>query len=399
MRPFTSERQRVRQLVHWKLPRDFTFGPFSFITLLLVSGAGLAVEFARQGMEAEHLAYAAGAVLAAAGLIGAAPTWATVIVAELALWMAYAVLPEVSSLPLAAIVSAGLLAAPSVQLVYQWDKAVVLRMGKFRRVRGPGLAFLVPLVDRIAEFVDTRIRVTDFTAEKTLTRDTVPVDVDAHAFWMIWDAQKAVLEVEHYEDAVTLSAQAALRDSIGRYDLTTLLTQRETLCREIQGILDAKTNPWGITILSVEFTDIILPQALEDAMSRVAQAEREKQARVILGAAEVEIAEKFEEASRRYRDNPTALNLRAMNMVYEGMRQKGALMLVPSSALDGMNLGALMGTAALGSVQRPDLGAAQQPRSAAASREAALPRSDSRIADAPRDRGSAAVGESEGAIT
>jgi regulator of protease activity HflC (stomatin/prohibitin superfamily) len=347
MKAFAKERQRVRQLVHWKVPRDFVFGPFSFIALLVVSGAGLAVEFARQGMEPRHLAYAAGAVLAAASLISAAPTWATVIVAELALWMAYAVLPEVSSLPLAAIVSAGLLLAPAVQLVYQWDKAVVLRMGRFRRVRGPGLAFLVPMVDRIAEFVDTRIRVTDFTAEKTLTRDTVPVDVDAHAFWMIWDAQKAVLEVEHYEDAVTLSAQAALRDSIGRYDLTTLLTQRDTLCREIQGILDAKTNAWGITILSVEFTDIILPQGLEDAMSSVAQAERERQARVILGAAEVEIAEKFEEASRRYRDNPTALNLRAMNMVYEGIRQKGAMMLVPSSALEGMNLGALMGAAAL----------------------------------------------------
>jgi regulator of protease activity HflC (stomatin/prohibitin superfamily) len=353
MKAFASERPRVRQIAHWKMPRDFAFGPFSFITLLLVSGAGLAVEFARQGMEAQHLAYGAGAVLVAAALIGAAPTWATVIVAELALWMAYAVQPEVSSLPLAAIVSAGLLLAPSVQLVYLWDKAVVLRMGRFRRVWGPGLAFLVPLVDRVAEFVDTRIRATDFTAEKTLTRDTVPVDVDAHAFWMIWDAQKAVLEVERYEDAVTLSAQAALRDSIGRYDLTTLLTQRETLCREIQGILDAKTNPWGITILSVEFTDIILPQGLEDAMSRVAQAEREKQARVILGEAEVEIAEKFEEASRYYRENPTALNLRAMNMVYEGMRQKGALMLVPSSALDGMNLGALAGAAALGKASGP----------------------------------------------
>jgi len=353
MNVFAIKRQRVRQFVQLKMPRDFTFGPFSFIALLLVCGAGLGVEFARRGMETLHLAYGAGAVLAAAALLSAAPTWATVIVAELALWMAYATLPEVSSLPLVAIVSAGLLVAPSVQLVYQWDKAVVLRVGRFRRVRGPGLVFLLPLVDRIAEFVDTRIRATDFTAEKTLTCDTVPVDVDAHAFWMIWDAQKAVLEVERYEEAVTLSAQAALRDSIGRYDLTTLLTQRETLCREIQGILDAKTNPWGITILSVEFTDIILPQALEDAMSRVAQAEREKQARVILGAAEVEIAGKFEEASRLYRDNPTALNLRAMNMVYEGMRQKGAMMLVPSSALEGMNLGALMGAAALGAAQRP----------------------------------------------
>jgi regulator of protease activity HflC (stomatin/prohibitin superfamily) len=370
MKASAKERQRVRQLARWKPPSDFVFGPFSFIALLVVCGAGIALEFARQGMESRHLAYAAGAVLAAAALISVAPTWATVIFAELVLWMAYAVLPEASSLPLAAIVSLGLLFAPSVQLVYQWDKVVILRLGKFRKVRGPGPMLLVPLVDRIASFVDTRIRVTDFTAEKTLTRDTVPVDVDAHAFWMIWDAQKAVLEVERFEEAVTLSAQAALRDSIGRYDLTTLLTQRDTLCREIQGLLDAKTNPWGITILSVEFTDVVLPQGLEDAMSRVAQAERERQARVILGAAEVEIAEKFEEASRRYRGNPTALNLRAMNMVYESMRQKGALMLVPSSALEGMNLGALMGAAALGAAPQ-SLGTAEQPRGAEATSAAA----------------------------
>lgn len=347
MGPFAKKVQRIKNLPAWRKPQDFSFGVLSFVALLFPAGAGVAVELARGGMPPLHLSYAAGGVLAAAALLGAAPVWTTVVALELALWMTYAALPAMSSLPLTALVAAGLVVAPSLQLVYQWDKAVVLRLGRFRTVRGPGLFFLMPIAERVAKFVDTRIRATDFTAEKTLTRDTVPVDVDAHAFWMIWDAEKAVLEVENYLDAVTLSAQAALRDSIGRYDLTTLLTQRETLCREIQGILDAKTNPWGITILSVEFTDIILPQALEEAMSRVAQAEREKEARVILGAAEVEIAEKFEEASRRYQGNPTALNLRAMNMVYESIRQRGAMVLVPSSALDGMNLGTVMSAAAL----------------------------------------------------
>jgi len=339
--------QRIRNLPRWKLARDFAFGVLSFVVLLLLAGAGAAVELARDGMPPDHLLYASAAVLAAAALLAAAPTWGTVVALEIALWAAYAAIPQLDSLPLTALVAAGLLLSPTLQLVYQWDTAVVLRLGRFHRVRGPGLFLLVPVVDRVAEFVDTRIRATDFTAEKTLTRDTVPVDVDAHAFWMIWDPQKSVLEVQNYIEAVTLAAQAALRDSIGRYDLTTLLTQRDTLCREIQGILDARTNPWGVTILSVEFTDIILPQGLEDAMSRVAQAEREKQARIILGAAEVEIAQKFEEASLFYRDNPTALNLRAMNMVYESIRQKGALVLVPSSALESMNLGTVMATAAL----------------------------------------------------
>lgn len=347
MEPFKRNIHRIKNLPAWKMPRDYTFGVLSFVAFLLLSSVGVAVELARGGMAPLHLTYAAGGVLVAAALLGAAPVWATVIALELVLWMTFAALPAMSSLPLTALVAAGLLLSPALQLVYQWDKAVVLRLGRFRTVRGPGLFLLFPIADRVAEFVDTRIRATDFTAEKTLTRDTVPVDVDAHAFWMIWDAQKAVLEVENYLDSVTLSAQAALRDSIGRYDLTTLLTQRETLCREIQGILDAKTNPWGITILSVEFTDIILPPGLEDAMSRVAQAEREKEARVILGAAEVEIAEKFEEASVHYRDNPTALNLRAMNMVYESIRQRGAMVLVPSSALESMNLGTVMATAAL----------------------------------------------------
>lgn len=342
-----KQRHRIRALHKASVPRDFAFGILSFVALLLLSLAGVVLELLTGSMQAADLMYPCAGLIAAALILAAVPTWATVIGLEIALWAAHAAIAQMSSLPVTALAAVGLLLSPAVQLASQWDKAVVLRLGRFHRVRGPGLFALIPVLDTVVRFVDTRIRATDFTAEKTLTRDTVPVDVDAHAFWMIWDAQKSVVEVEDSTQAVTLSAQAALRDSIGRYDLTTLLTQRDTLCREIQGILDAKTNPWGITILSVEFTDIILPPGLEDAMSRVAQAEREKQARVILGAAEVEIAEKFEEASAHYKGNPTALNLRAMNMVYEGLRQKGAMILVPSSALESMNLGTVMATAAL----------------------------------------------------
>ena len=346
---FGKKVERIRNLPNWQPPRDFQFTTFSFLALVLTTGAGIAIEMGLGGMPPLHLLYAAAAALAAGSLLALVPSWPTVIALELALWVTYAAWPAFSSLPLAISLSLGILGAPKLQLVNHWDKAVVLRVGRFHRVRGPGLFVLLPIVDSVAHFVDTRIRASDFTAEKTLTRDTVPVHVDALAFWMIWDAQKAVLEVESYLDAVTLSAQAALRDSIGRYDLTTLLTQRDTLCREIQSILDAKTNPWGITILSVEFTDIIIPPGLEDAMSKVAQAEREKQARVILGSAEVEIASRFQEAAATYRDNPTALNLRAMNLVYESIRNRGARVLVPSGALEGMNLGAVMGAAALGS--------------------------------------------------
>jgi regulator of protease activity HflC (stomatin/prohibitin superfamily) len=206
------------------------------------------------------------------------------------------------------------------------------------------LLLLFPLLDRVAGYVDTRIRATDFSAEKSLTRDTVPVHVDALAFWMIWDAGKAVLEVQDFESAVTLSAQTALRASIGANDLSTLLSERERLGEEIQKIVDAKTNPWGITILSVEFKEILIPKELEDALSRQAQASREKSARVILGSAEEEIAHTFKSAADHYRDDPVALQLRAMNMIYESVRNKGGLVLVPASALESMNLGTVLGT-------------------------------------------------------
>jgi regulator of protease activity HflC (stomatin/prohibitin superfamily) len=243
------------------------------------------------------------------------------------------------------VVTAGL-TAPCIQIAYQWEKAVMLRFGKFQGLRGSGLFVLLPVIDKVANYVDQRIRVTDFKAETTLTKDTVPVNVDAIAFWMVWDAEKSVLEVENYKDAVSLSAQTGLRDAIGKHELGEMLSHRDRLGGEIQQVLDAKTNAWGITVQSVEIRDIIIPKALEDAMSRKAQAERERQSRIILSKAETEIAEKFSDASVYYKDNPAALHLRAMNMVFEGLKQKGSMIIVPSTAVETMGLGALGGLTA-----------------------------------------------------
>jgi len=263
---------------------------------------------------------------------------------------------------LATIIVAVLL-APSIQIAYQWERAVLLRFGKFQGLRKPGLFLMVPVIDKVAEFVDQRIRVTTFNAETTLTADTVPVNVDAIAFWMVWDAQKAVMEVEQYEQAVTLSAQTALRNAIGKHPLAVLLSERDRLGHEIQMVLDEKTTAWGITTQTVEIRDVIIPKGLEDAMSRQAQAERERQSRIILGTAETEIAEKFARASVHYRDNPVALHLRAMNMVYEGLRQKGSMIIVPSSAVETMGLGALGGLTAFGK-EIPKEGIEPAPQSA-----------------------------------
>ena len=229
----------------------------------------------------------------------------------------------------------------------QWDRAVVLRLGTFHALKGPGVFWLIPFVDRVARFVDMRIRATEFFSESTLTHDTVPVDVDAVCFWLVWDAQKAVLEVESYYRAISLSTQTALRDIIGTHTLEEMLTQREALGRSLQAMLDAKTNPWGITVQSVEIRDVIIPVNLQNAMSKQAQAERERQARIILGTAETEIAAKFVEAALPYQGNPVAVHLRAMNMLYEGLKEKGSIVVVPSSAVESMNLGALGGLAGL----------------------------------------------------
>ena len=239
----------------------------------------------------------------------------------------------------------------AIKIVRQWEKVAVLRLGRYVGLRGPGMCHIVPILETLSPYVDQRVRVSSVSAESTLTRDTVPVNVDAIVFWMVWNAEKSILEVENFIDAITLSAQTALRESIGRHELSQMITERETLGRELQRILDEKTNPWGITVQSVEIRDVKIPQALEDAMSRQAQAERERQARNILGQAETEIADKFAAAAATYKNDPTALHLRAMNMLYEAIKERGSMVIVPSSAVETMGLGGSLATAALGGVK------------------------------------------------
>lgn len=241
----------------------------------------------------------------------------------------------------------------AIKVAAQWEKAIVLRLGRFHRLAGPGPFWIVPVVDTIPSWIDHRVMVTPFSAQKTLTKDTVPVDVDAVLFWIVWDAEKAALEVEDYRAAVDWAAQTALRDIIGRMMLADILVGRSAIDAELQHIIDERTTPWGVTVQSVEIRDIVIPQELADAMSRQAQAERERQARIILGESEKQIAASFAEASQAYANNPTALHLRAMNMLFEGMKEKGALIIVPSSAVETMNLGGLSGLTALGQTLPP----------------------------------------------
>src|SRR6476620_1763228 len=252
-----------------------------------------------------------------------------------------------SPIPIVAFALAGVVLMQSPRIAQQWERGVVLRLGRFVGLRGPGLFWIVPFVDTVSSWIDQRTITTSFAAEQTLTSDTVPVNVDAVLFWMVHDAQKAALEVQDYSQAVSWAAQTALRDIIGRTTLTDLLRGRERIEAELQQLIDQRSNPWGVTVASVEMRDVIIPVALQDAMSREAQAAREKQARIILGQAELEIANSFAQASRAYQNNPTALHLRAMNMLYEGLKEKGARMLVPSSAVESMGMGGLMGAAAL----------------------------------------------------
>jgi len=241
---------------------------------------------------------------------------------------------------------AGIVLAQSPKVARQWERAVVLRLGKYRGLRGPGLFWIIPFFDSISSWIDQRVITTNFKAEETLTSDTVPVNVDAVLFWMVYDPEKAALEVQNYAVAVSWAAQTALRDIIGRTSLTDLLRGRERIEADLQKLIDERSTPWGVTVQSVEMRDVVIPASLQDAMSREAQAAREKQARIILGQAEVEIANLFQEASKSYHDNPTALHLRAMNILYEGLKEKGALMLVPSTAVESMGLGGMLGAAA-----------------------------------------------------
>ncbi len=255
---------------------------------------------------------------------------------------------------------AGILLGSSMKIADEWEKAVVLRMGRYRGLRGPGLFWVVPVIDRVTYHIDQRIRTTDFGAESCLTKDTVPVNVDAIAFWVVYDAERAALEVQQYQQAVVLAAQTALRDAIGKHDLAELIQSRRELGRILKDALDAKMHDWGIQVQSVEIRDVIIPKALEEAMSRQAQAERERQARIILGTAETEIAAKFVEAADTYADKPIALNLRAMNMLYESIVKRGSLMVVPSGLADSLNVSSVMGltgmAAGAGMVKLPGVG-------------------------------------------
>ncbi len=352
------------QLRRFHIPRQFEFTTLSGLVVVVFLALAVGLQYVL-GIppSAVDAALLAGLVIAAGLVLLIVPVWPMVLalivgVSAGAVSFAYGAIG-----PALGVVALGFLFAPSVQIVKHWQQAVVLRLGRFKRVAGPGPHFLIPIMDTIVQLVDMRIRVTDFSAEKSITKDTVPVHVDALAFWMVWDAEKTVLEVQHYFDAVRLSATTALRDTIGKNDLATLLSEREELGRQIQQVLDAKTSSWGITVLSVEFKEILIPKQLEDALSKQAQASRERQSRVILSSAEVEISEKFEQAAERYRENPTAFQLRAMNMVYDAVRTNKNMVIVPSSALDSMGLGTTLGAAALQRTigQEPPAGTGQPP--------------------------------------
>jgi regulator of protease activity HflC (stomatin/prohibitin superfamily) len=254
---------------------------------------------------------------------------------------------NLDTISLIAMLTVSIIISSSIHIADQWERAVVLRLGKYKGLRGPGLFFLVPIFDKVADYIDQRIRVTEFKAEQTLTKDTVPVNVDAVVYWTVWDVEKAALEVQDYVTAISYIAQTGLRDIIGKNELSDLLQERDKIAEGLQKALDGHTNPWGITVQNVGIKDIVIPPGLADAMSKEAQAERERRARVILGTAETEIAEKFAKASVLYRDNPVALHLRGMNMLFEGLKEKGSMVIVPSSALDSMNLGAMGGLASL----------------------------------------------------
>ncbi len=337
---------------------DFRFAPLNIMILVVLCLGGLVVHLAVFPFRIEVVITMIGVAIGLAVSFRLFQIWDAVVVfttgAALLTYLRHR--PEAWVL-VTAVVVAGLL-SPCLQMAYEWERAVVLRFGRFRGLRGSGLFAVFPVIDKVANYVDQRIRVTDFKAETTLTKDTVPVNVDAIAFWMVWDAKKAVLEVENFETAVTLSAQTGLRDAIGRHELGEMLSHRDRLGREIQQVLDAKTSAWGITVQSVEIRDIIIPKELEDAMSRQAQAERERQSRIILSQAEMEIAESFERASEHYRNNPVALHLRAMNMVFEGLKNKGSMIIVPSTAVETMGLGAMGGLTAFDRIlsggEKPD---------------------------------------------
>jgi regulator of protease activity HflC (stomatin/prohibitin superfamily) len=373
MKSTTAKTRGTTSLVEFSLERfaasaraDFRFAPLNALMLVVFFVIGLFLHLSIYPFSVYAVGLCLGSALFLALGLRLCQVWEAVVIKVTGLSLAIYLLMRPESTVLLLTVVFGTIVATSVQVAYEWERAVLLRFGKFKKLRPAGLFLLVPVIDKVAQFVDQRIRVSDFSAETTLTADTVPVNVDAIAFWMVWDAEKSVLEVEDFKTAVVLSAQTALRNAIGKHDLAELLSERDRLGGEIQKVLDEKTNAWGITTEAVEIRDIIIPKGLEDAMSRQAQAERERQSRIILGTAETEIAEKFARASDHYQKNPVALHLRAMNMVYEGLRKKGSMIIVPSTAVETMGLGALGGLTAFGQSQAELLDAEAEPMDAGA---------------------------------
>jgi len=275
------------------------------------------------------------------------PISLTILVVLLGLFSALFYLALINHFVFAGLIILAILITSSIQIADQWEKAVLLRMGKYIGLKGPGLFLIIPIIDRVINYIDQRVRVIDFKADQTLTKDTVPVNVVAVLYWTVWDVEKAALEVQDYTTSIEYIAQTGLRDIIGKHELADLLQDRDKIAADLQKVLDENTNPWGITCQTVGIKDITIPQGLADAMSKQAQAERERKARVILGTAETEIAEKFALASQQYINNPVALQLRAMNLIGEGLKEKGSMIIVPSSALDSMNLGVIGGLASL----------------------------------------------------
>jgi regulator of protease activity HflC (stomatin/prohibitin superfamily) len=282
----------------------------------------------------------------------AIPATLLFVIAVLGSWVAYSAYARYGPTPAAwveAIVVLGaVLLAASIKIASQWERAVVLRLGRFQTLRGPGMFFIIPIVDVIPYWIDIRVITSSFKAEKTLTKDTVPVDVDAVLFWKVVDVQKAALDVEDYRNAISWASQTALRDVIGKTMLADMLEGREKISKDLGRIIDERSQPWGVNVISVELKDVLIPASLEDAMSMQAQAERERQARIILGDSERQVAEKFTAAARTYADDPAAFHLRAMNMLYEGLKQNSTIVIVPSTAVETMNLGGLAGVTALG---------------------------------------------------
>jgi regulator of protease activity HflC (stomatin/prohibitin superfamily) len=274
------------------------------------------------------------------------------VTAALGSWVAYLVYaragPMAAAWVEAIVVLGAILLAAAIKIASQWERAVVLRLGRFQTLRGPGLFFIIPIVDVIAYWIDIRVITSSFKAEKTLTKDTVPVDVDAVLFWKVVDVQKAALDVEDYRNAISWASQTALRDVIGKTMLADMLEGREKISKDLGRIIDERSQPWGVNVISVELKDVLIPASLEDAMSMQAQAERERQARIILGDSERQVAEKFKAAAQTYADDPAAFHLRAMNMLYEGLKQNSTIVVVPSTAVETMNLGGLAGVTALG---------------------------------------------------